>query len=98
MPIGIVTRDASNNVIMDTTVRCGRVTGTYDVPVTNGSITVVGADTGLVFATLVSIDTGSPTAFKFNPVLTISGSTISWDWGSASNTYKRACRLVYGVY
>ena len=105
MAQGLQVFDSSGNIIFDTSDRVGRVLGVrYISPGETSSITVSGYINGTVFGsfqrdrTWLSGSTGNygPSI----PIITISGSTISWTPSRAVSNLQQAVGgfLTYGVY
>jgi len=91
MPQGLLIIDASGNTVFDTNTAAGRVLGIADVTAsTSGSVTNAGLTTGTAFW---FFQTKTTSYFSTVPSVTLSGTTLSWDNGSATNAF-----LVYGVF
>jgi hypothetical protein len=89
MPQGLQVMDASGNIIFDTNTYAGRILDIITLTgSSSGNVTNSGLSTGTPFWVWQS-STG--TYFQEGPVVTISGSVISWD--SYNDGF-----LVYGVY
>jgi hypothetical protein len=93
MPQGLQTMDASGNVILDTSMRLGRVLGvaTLTAPTGGSAVNAAFAD-GAPFWMVTNVSTPNGE----QPTISVAGTTISWSFpgvGSGSTF-----RLVYGVY
>ncbi len=93
MPLGLRLRDASGNVIFDTSTRTGQILGTVSITSTNqsGSLT----DGGLANGTPFFMLNGGPS--EVDPAVSFSGTTMSW----AKNTaypHNWAGTIIYGYY
>lgn len=93
MPAGLQMWDPAGNLIVDISMRLGRVLGVAALTGgVNGSAVNDGLTTGTPFWMLTCIT--SPLVRQ--PVISVSGSTISWDFGGLGGGLN--WRLVYGVY
>ena len=93
MAHGLQVFDSSGNTIIDISTKVGNIVGTVNTGTTNGSVTDSKLSTGIPIYILYSLATYSAA----QPVVTASGSTISWDWGSISSGGRVPCILIYGV-
>lgn len=93
MPAGLQVWDASGNLVLDVSDPISRLSGTVSIPAgSTGSVTVPNAYQGSIwYAVLVN---GGST---YSPVVSISGSTISWV-PSPLFTPAVDAILLYGVY
>ena len=98
MATGIKVWDASGNLTFDGTTRLSRVLGTLFVAAgAAGSITDAGFATGSPYCIAISTNAGTPTqpnASMAAPIISFSGTTMSYDVASPSNDHL----LIYGVY
>lgn len=93
MPVGLRIRDPSGNIIIDWTMRLGRILGvvTLTGPTAGSAVHAEFAD-GTPFWTVQCISASGAGA----PTISVSGTTISWTFGGVWDT--QTYRLVYGVY
>lgn len=93
MPSGMQMWDPSGNLIIDTSMHLGRILGIASLSgPTNGSQSNSGLATGTPFWILTCLSASSVR----QPVISVSGTTISWDFEGAGAGL--SWRLVYGVY
>jgi len=90
---GIRVRDAAGNITLDTSYRAGRIIGMLQSGTNPGSINVPGFSQGEGFAIAVPFQ-GSGV---FCPTVTVSGTTLSWDWNGNGIGYRSDSLIVYGV-
>lgn len=93
MAYGIRIRDAAGNITLDTTHRAGRIIGSLHSGTAAGSITVPGFAQGEGFGIAVPF----LGAGVFCPIVTVSGTTLSWDWDANSFGYRSNSLILYGV-
>jgi len=95
MPQGLQIWDASGNLILDTSSHIGRVLGVATLTGgTNGSVTDANFSTGTPFWHLQPNAT-YPTKL---PDITISGTTLNWNFQAGYTWSGMSFKLIYGVY
>lgn len=92
MAAGLQVWDANGSLIVDLSTRLGRILGVTTFSSSTGSITDADFASGTPFFIASPTSVSSP---SFGPKLTISGTTLSWDF---EGRVASAHRLVYGVY
>lgn len=92
MAYGLRTYDAAGNIMVDTSTRLTRVLGSTTVSST-GSVTVPEFATDGSPWYAVFVDQSTPYA---EPEITFSGTTLSWNYGSASP--RATVFIIYGTY
>ncbi len=92
MTYGVRTFDEAGNIILDTNSRMGRVLGTAQSGTTPGSLVHAGFAVGEPFCIVIPTGTGVQWG---TPLVSFSGTTMSWSWPRAAKTN---CKLLYGVY
>lgn len=100
MPAGIQVWDAASNPIMDTTTRLGRVLGVATITTATGSITgIAGFSQGTPFYICTPLNSPGNINLATNPlpVITISGTTLSWAYESGTGA-NQTVLLYYGTY
>jgi hypothetical protein len=94
MAIGLRQRDPAGNILVDITTRLTRVMGTVQIAAgSNGSVVVPQSGSNPIFyyfSSLSSSEDGSA-----NPVITVSGDTISWNY---PGRYNMPGVLTYGRF
>jgi hypothetical protein len=96
---GIQTWDASGNIIVDTSVRSGRVLGSFSSGTTAGSFGDAGLATGTMWYIVNPIIASGSLFGGMCPVVTASGSTLSWTFPTdPSGITAQASLVTYGVY
>jgi hypothetical protein len=91
MPAGLIVRDASGDVLLDTTTRTFRFLGFRHLASGDGagSVTPAGAGTGDLFYFLI------PSTIRGHlPVITVTSTMISWNMGA----FDDPADLIYGVH
>lgn len=92
MAAGLQVWDANGDQIVDTTTRLGRIIGITTISTNTGSINDADFADGTPFFIATPTNVSSP---SFGPKLSMSGTTLSWDFeGRTVSSH----RLVYGVY
>ena len=96
MPAGFQVFDASGNLIVDLNSKLSRVLGIATVNTASGNLNHAGFSQGTPFAVAGSEagdQSGNPWAFT--PEITITGTTLSWDFGSLP---VHTTHIIYGYY
>lgn len=103
MTAGLIVMNESGVVIQDITTRLTRVIGSFNLPespyFTNGSLNIGELATGTPWYALI----GQPNTVTalygvYPPVITISGTTISWSKQADGRVRVYPVRVMYGVY
>lgn len=99
MPAGLQIWDEAGNFILDTTSIVGRLIGTIDASAMSGSVNVVGLDQGTPFAIpIMDVGSGAQTYSTISlPIVTFSGSTVSWTRQGIASGTPVSCQLILGV-
>ena len=98
MAAGLITYDASGNVIIDTTKNIGVLIQLYENVSANASYTISGLTSkGTPFAFV--IPTGSYTASSQfnNPSVSFAGNTVSWTYETKSGATNIICNIYVGL-
>lgn len=101
MAFGAQVLDALGRTLLDTTMRSGRFLGSVETSGTNGSITVPAFAQGAPFAVVLDANLSITDIYTFKPwlpIVTISGTTLSWDYSAAGSAYRANATIIYGVY
>ncbi|SPA00503.1 putative bacteriophage protein [Cupriavidus taiwanensis] len=97
MPAGLQTFDSAGNLKLSLGDRVGRFTGAVVTNGADGSLTIPGTDTGEAFFVLTSLE--NPMGWFSPPLVSISGSTISWTYlPTPGNPQRINCLIRYGVH
>jgi hypothetical protein len=101
MTVGLRVRDAATGaVLVEITDRLTRVIGVVNTGTSPGSISVPGMATGLGWGCVQEVPPPNPNIvnrYRF-PRITISGTTLSWDFPGTASLPAVACDVIYGVY
>jgi len=89
---GLQIWDGSGNLVLDTAHRLTRILGMFDTGTSDGSVSFPGLATGTGFYVKLTPDLGNAP-----PVVTISGTTVSWTFNNVSAPYRRAAKVMVGV-
>lgn len=95
MPQGLQIFDASGNCLLDITDRLTRVLGEVTTGAASGSITNAALTTGTPWYLGANTDGSICSSGEANIVVSFSGSTMSWSYGSGTAVNKS---ILYGVY
>lgn len=97
MPAGVQVFDEAGTLKVSLGDRIGRFTGSVVTNGVDGSITIPGTKTGEPFFILTQLE--NPIGWFSPPLVTISGSTISWTYlPTAGNPQRINCLIRYGVH
>lgn len=93
MPQGMQIWDPSGKLVLDTAHRLTRMLGVFDTGVTDGSMNFPGFTTGTPFYIKLTPDLGNAP-----PVVSISGTTLTWSFNNVDAPYRRGAKIMVGVY
>lgn len=94
MPVGMQVFDGSGNLIIDVTTRLSRIIDSVVIAAgSTGSINVPNSGEGTVWYALYTTNGN-----RYAPVITISGSTISWSPRSGFPGGAIDVTMLYGLY
>ncbi len=94
MPAGFQCWDENGTLLYDTTTNMGRILGTISTGGVNGSLSVPAFSQGTPFAFPVLVLSDAASVDVFQPLVTISGTTLSWTYPRGSGQ----ATIVYGTY
>lgn len=92
MGIGLQVFDEDGNTILETDNRLGRILGVSTISASSGTIVNSGFTEGTPFWYAIPLATGD---VSFGPAISVSGSTLTYDFEGRTVT---SHRIVYGVY
>jgi hypothetical protein len=98
---GLVIRDASNNILVDMTMSISQTQGSVDTGAVDGSISIPAPPAGKTQYFIVVPLVNLQRERGKRPGVTISGSTLSWEYSYATNGwgyFSANCRIYYGYY
>lgn len=101
MAHGVRITNQAGGTLLDTTQRAGRFIGSVATSGSNGSIVVPEFSQGAPFAVVLDNNSTITDIYTFKPwlpVVTISGTTLSWDYDGAGAGYRADSNIVYGVF
>lgn len=95
MAEGIRAYDTAGNLIFDLSTRMSKTLGIVDIGTgaATGSVTNADLQQGQPFWHLIGGTASGPVFVT--PAVSVSGSVMSWDWGTLPRS---ACKLIYGIY
>jgi hypothetical protein len=92
MPAGVETRDTAGNVVLTLGDRLSRILGSFNTGTVSGSLVDAGLASGTPWACCIGYGSASTSSSTIPPVVTFSGTTLSWTAPSVDNL------VLYGVY
>ncbi|BBP95975.1 hypothetical protein BSFA1_11040 [Burkholderia sp. SFA1] len=95
MAFGLECYDESGNPVLRITDRITRLGGQFDTGTSDGSFSVPMFSGGTPFINVRDADPYSTTTMC--PTVTISGTTVTWSFGSGTLTH-RSVNVKYGVF
>jgi len=94
MPAGMQVFDAAGNLLIDITTRLSRVIGTQAIAAgSSGSLVVPNAGQGAIWWAICP-----SSASRYVPLVSLSGSTISWSPNGSYPGSAVDALLIYGLY
>lgn len=93
---GLQVWNSSGSLVLDSPTRLGVRLGSVLTGTTNGSLSVPGFAKGVPFC--VAVTSGSLYAGEEAPVVSISGTTLTWSYTGGRHTPRRAVNITYGVF
>lgn len=95
---GLQVKDLAGNVILKITDRLTRLVGSVNTGIANGSLAIPNPGNGAVFFVIQPIS-GTVLSTNTAPVVTLSGSTLTWTFpAGTANSSRVAALILYGVY
>lgn len=101
MTYGVQIFDEDGHTLLDTSQRAGRFIGSVETNGLNGSIVVPEFSQGTPFVVVLDNNSTITDIYTFRPwlpLVTISGTTLSWNYDGAGASYRANSNIVYGVY
>ena len=96
MPTGFECYDTQGRLTLSLSDSITRIIGTVDTGLANGSISVPALTSGRPFFITTGLD--SVKLDFYMPRVSVSGSTLTWTFVQATDNFRKACRIVYGVF
>lgn len=99
MPQGLQIFNADGSLQIDTNDSITRFLTRITVPVSDGSVTIPGLNTGRPFYILMATNHLAENPRQlYPPVISISGTTLSWTWGAIAAWARMPYDLAVGVF
>jgi len=95
VPQGLQVFDASGNIVLDITDRLTRVLGEVNTGAAAGSVTDAGLSSGDPWYIAFRVDGAMWSSADADLAISISGTTLSWSYGSGT---AQNMTITYGVY
>lgn len=99
MPSGIQVWDPNGNILVDASSSAVKILATITLTSTDGSVTNAGLQPvvdGKARFLFITVPTSSSGSLFDRPVISRSGTTVSWSWPNSAS--KPPYKLIYGYY
>lgn len=97
MTVGLITRDADNNITTNMTKRLSQVAGFVMTNKFNGSIPIQLPEGRNYFYIVTALEDSRRTAGS-KPGVTLTQNLLSWSYLLPSGNFAMNCRITYGYY